>query len=1617
MALNTAIVLLASFVIKQLAKAWDEHNLTVKEATEKVDGLKSSIQSLQSEFDTLSQKQELTPEEMARLEYLERRIKLEERLLEIEERKRIDAQSGKNPNTFLGMFYQVDEDSYAYKTGTEFGVGEYDILNGGTNNIIRNTQAYLQSARYLQKQVDELFMNRAAINPNQTDAIEANEKEAGELYAKLLDKYEDYTSEIENIQAELENPYITESQKKEYEEFLKLYQDGLNDVEKTINGMALQYNPEWFIKPEFTFDYSELSIPEMKEALDAYIAELAANMDGVDEYKLKVALGFDLNPKYDLYNNYADVARQAAEKFGDYTEEYVSKVGYQKTYNFDWYDQFAKDNNIATQEQVDFWKHCIDESETKEEAAQKYIDYYGIGAPYSPTTFSNFTEAQTKQIDDFQSKINSLGNTLKSLRNGEEIDIADFIQEFPELAGRVDDLDEAIVELANTALVDLKEKLQDVIPPEVIEALEALTNQAMGVYPKLSEAYSAIHSTYDILQQAKEEFNEETGIDKFTDSTLQSIAGINERMNTLVAGWHANGVSSKELFEALQDQYQQDLENYGQALTKKYEDSAEFYKSVGMMNTEMIEKFNKENTESLKQFEEDQEKFRKVDISNCNTYAEARETIENQLLSALMTKWSDYYDSRTKELTAYAKSLKAVWDTMPAGTQQEVLKFSKPYQELMQAISEMETAKQETDQVIANLNKNVYKGIALNFEDTSGKLKDNANSAASEYDDLFDFFERRLEIINQSLEKLDASLEEVNGSMSKNILIAGKIGIVQEEIKNYSSALTMYQTKANAELAKLSTDLQDKIKNGAVSITQLIGENGEEVNKTLEEYKKWADKVNDCNQQLIELKETLRDLALEKFNNIAQDFTDQFDILGSSNDLIDKQISLLEEAGQLVGKAFYESQIDNYKRQRTILEQERTALINELSSSISNGLIQKGTDEWLEMRKTIMEVGSSIIDVDQSVEQLQNSLLELNDKVFERLQNAFSDISSQLSNIIGMISDVDVSDESGIWSAEGLTQLGAYAEQYELARYNVEKYQEELDRLNDAYSQELYSTTEYIDKLSELSQSQWDAANSAEDAKKSMIELNKARVELIKQGIQKQIDAYKELIDKQKQALDQEKSIRDYEKEIAEKSKNINKLQNQLNLLANDDSAAANAKRVKLQQELNDAMEDLEETQYNHSIEAQKEALDKQMEDFQDARDKEIEELEEYLKDTNTVFKDSLEVVKANTDVIANQIAEIAKKHGVQISEAISNSWKSGEGAIASYGAALTAGTSSFIQQIQTIELYLTALQDEADFTADKLVDMLSAKADNLLTEFNAARDSENELITATNLLNEALIKTLEGGYDVSGIIGSLQSISDQVKKTKDDLDGLDKDKDNDQNKDKTPKTETPPVAETSKTNPIEAVSNAVDTATNLAQNAKNLIREQKDAELKAAWENFPYKSYYYANGGTKPAYDNLRKAARDDRSADQLIGQIDYAYKQYQEELQRILTKYSGYATGVHNLAKSQLGWTMEDGRELILSPSRNAILTKLNKGDTVLTKEQTDNLFKLSKINPDDIFGKFKVNGSVSKVEAPVLTIGNVLTVNGNIDDTNIEKMKAVATSAIDKAFKKFSSEIVKR
>lgn len=650
-------------------------------------------------------------------------------------------------------------------------------------------------------------------------------------------------------------------------------------------------------------------------------------------------------------------------------------------------------------------------------------------------------------------------------------------------------------------------------------------------------------------------------------------------------------------------------------------------------------------------------------------------------------------------------------------------------------------------------------GIANALNDAGQAAKASAQAVEDTYEELFDFLERRAEVLNDALDLLNTNLENVFGSSAKNQLIDAQINISKESINNQTDALAMYQQKASEALAKIPAESQSKVTEGSVSLIDFIGSGNKDVVEAIKDYQNWADKVAECKQELGSLKKELRQLELDKFNHIVSDFTSRFDISSDAQDLIKKQIDLFEEAGQLIGEGFYQGLIKESEGQLAVLEQEKQSLADELAFGLDNGLIEKGSEEWLEIVDAFNNVDNAILNCKKDIEEFNNAIQNLHWDMVKRIQENFDNLSDEIKNLTGLIDDADISDAKGNWSKEGLTLLGLYAQQYERAIYSANMYEEEIANLNEAFANGEYSATEYADKLADLKKAQWEEINASEAAKDSLISLNKERVETMVTAIEDEIDAMKELISSKKNALDAEEELYEYRRSVSEKTRSVTDIERQIAAMQNDDTASTVAKRKKLEEQLAQAKEELADYEYSHSIDTQKSALDQQFEAFETDKESEIEQLRATLNDREAVIAASFETVKSNAQLIGSEIISIAQSHGIIVSESITTAWASGENAVASYGEALGIGASTFLANMGNMVQNIYGLQSQADAAALSLANMYNQNSENLQNSLIASWYSAANLNAVAQALDASLINALGRGYDVSSLVNGMNSI------------------------------------------------------------------------------------------------------------------------------------------------------------------------------------------------------------------------------------------------------------------
>lgn len=844
-------------------------------------------------------------------------------------------------------------------------------------------------------------------------------------------------------------------------------------------------------------------------------------------------------------------------------------------------------------------------------------------------------------------------------------------------------------------------------------------------------------------------------------------------------------------------------------------------------------------------------------------------------------------------------------------------------------------------------------GIANALNDAGQAAQASAQEIEDTYEEVFDFFERRTDVLNDALDLLNTNLENVFGSFAKNQLIDAQIGINKESINNQTDALAMYQQKASEALAKIPADLQSKITEGSVSLTNFIGSGNEDVVEAIKEYQNWADKVADCKQELGSLKKELRQLELDKFNNIISDFTNRFDISTDAQDFIQKQIALFKEAGQLIGTGFYQGLIKESEGQLTILEQERQALADELASGLDNGLIEKGSEEWLEIIDAFNKVDSSILDCKKDIEEFNNAIQDLHWDIIKRIQENFDNLSDEMKNLTGLINDADVSDAEGNWSKEGLTQLGLYAQEYEKSVYAANMYAEEIAKLNEAFANGDYSVTEYADKLADLKKAQWDEVNASEAAKDSIISLNKERVETMVTAIEDEIDAMKELISSKKDALDAEEELYEYRKSISEKTKSVTDIERQIAAMQNDDTASTVAKRKRLEEQLAQAKEELADYEYSHSIDTQKSALDQQFEEFETDKDAEIERLRETLSDREAVIALSFETVKANAQLIGSEIALIAQTHGITVSESITAAWNSGENAVASYGQTLGNGASTFLTNMSNMAQSVYGLQSQADAAALSLANMYNQNSENLQNSLIASWYSAANLNAVAQALDASLINALGRGYDVSSLVNGMNSIGNAASNTAGKIRDM--------------MAALSGLGNTSSDNARYAI--AMDGKTVDDNNGKGFTREQADKLKSTKYKHHYYYIYTFAKGGL---------VTKDDNNP----------------------LNYIARSVGEDTLIAAKDG-------ELVLNPAEADAFLKLAPNMELFNRF-------IPRIAPDSSVENIPfIEKGAPSVQ---IHYDNLVQVQGDVNNSNIREMKTIVDDAITKQFNKFNSDLHK-
>lgn len=508
-----------------------------------------------------------------------------------------------------------------------------------------------------------------------------------------------------------------------------------------------------------------------------------------------------------------------------------------------------------------------------------------------------------------------------------------------------------------------------------------------------------------------------------------------------------------------------------------------------------------------------------------------------------------------------------------------------------------------------------------------------SSSSGKKGKEIVDWIEIAIDRLERVIDKLAKTAESSFKTLANRLRASKKqIDAVMAEIQLQQQAYDAYM--AQAESVKLSEDLKEKVRNGDIDISKY----DEKTKKKIEEYQEWYEKALACSEAIDDLKETLSELYADRFDAIATDFDNQLSLYEHQISTFNNELERLESSGYMSGAEFYEA-LQEVERQKIAKNKEKLrALTQALNDAVQSGMIEVGSEAWYEMQNEINSTTEAIQESENAVLDYANAIRDLKWEQFDFLQEQIGQIATEAGFLISLLENSDLFDENGSITDAGNAALALHGINYNTYMEQANAYAEELKRIEEELAKDPYNT-DLIARRNELLGLQQDAITAAEDEKQAIIDL-------VSQGIQAELDALKELIDAYNESLDSAKDLYDYQKKVRNQTSEIAKLQKQLAAYSGDTSEEGRARIQQLQEQLAEAEEALEETQYDQYIKDQKDLLDDLYEAYE-------ETLNQRLDDVDALIEEVVDSVNSNSGAIAETIQNAASDVGYDISDAL----------------------------------------------------------------------------------------------------------------------------------------------------------------------------------------------------------------------------------------------------------------------------------------------------------------------------------------------------------------------------
>lgn len=616
-------------------------------------------------------------------------------------------------------------------------------------------------------------------------------------------------------------------------------------------------------------------------------------------------------------------------------------------------------------------------------------------------------------------------------------------------------------------------------------------------------------------------------------------------------------------------------------------------------------------------------------------------------LGRITSKYTDYAES---DYSHYTRSQK-YYDKAIASTDKEI-KAAKEGAAKYKAQAEKVAADSEVSKYLtAALKKKVQDGT-IDVESLSANQKAAVEAYKEYYDKYLDATQTYRE---KKVQRLDLAKAKVDNVYDSYDVIVGK----REAAENYWNAKAENRV-AHGKNQKVGSiyykDLQKQV-TYAKSQKSLMSSEEKKVRKRMAEYLKVngrnvKDKAyQEMKKQLIELQtsEVEMDTHIQELNqtiqdtreNIKQWAVDRWERAGAKQDAIINYKLVTDKADRQIQEKDYTERIKTANREILALDnlrKEKAEYYDMHFSSMNNEEAQKYLEELAQIDEQIMNLASD-------VEEFKNKIMELRWKPFDDLQNDLSNLITEYQNAQKLLGDSDsFYNDDGSFTTNGLTNILLTQESIDTTKDKIANYRVALDKLDEQYKNGCYSAEEYKAKQQDLLKSLQQESATLADLKQNLLDMYTTQVT-------KENDLLQENIDKRKEALDAKEKYYDYDKTLKKKTKDINTLKAQIAALEGTSNAASKARLEKLRAELADAEDDMADTMHQHEVDMKNTGYENFSNEANKALDNTLDAVKKNAAFQEAIIGNMLDTVTADYDSTYNHLHDVMDQYGMKVSQ------------------------------------------------------------------------------------------------------------------------------------------------------------------------------------------------------------------------------------------------------------------------------------------------------------------------------------------------------------------------------